>query len=437
MEKNIPQELEEYADQIERMRKKLKEKASRVRTRYKFYEMKNGYRDFGMDYPKSMKYWKPHLGWCAKAVDALGDRLQFKEFANDLFRLNRVFDANNPDVFFSSAIQSALIASCCFVHIQNAEADGEQPKLFVLSAADATGEIDESTGLLREGYAVLSRSKNNEPTREALFLPEKTIYFNKNEVIDEERTAALHPMLVPIIYRPDAVRPFGHSRISRACMDLLESAIRTVKRAEVTAEFYSFPQKYVTGLSETAIDGFDKNRATVSGMLAFTKDEDGDSPKIGQFTQQSMQPHTDQLKMFAALFAGETGLTLDDLGFATDNPSTAEAIKAAHENLRATARTAQKTFASGFLNVGYIAACVRDDHAYLRRQFVDTKAVWEPIFEPDAAAMAGIGDAAYKINQAVPGYFGQQNMEQFTGVPAEGTTDTEMIEEITEVIENG
>lgn len=50
--------------------------------------------------------------------------------------------------------------------------------------------------------------------------------------------------LVPIIYKPDAKRPFGHSRISRACMDYVKSAMRTLKRAEISSEFYSFPQKY-------------------------------------------------------------------------------------------------------------------------------------------------------------------------------------------------
>ncbi len=79
-----------------------------------------------------------------------------------------------------------------------------------------------------------------------------------------------------------------------------------------------------------------------------------------------MQPHNDQLKMFASLFAGETGLTLDDLGFATDNPSSAEAIAAAHENLRLTAKKAQRTFGSGFLNVDYLAVCLRDDYSYKR-----------------------------------------------------------------------
>jgi Protein of unknown function (DUF1483). len=58
--------------------------------------------------------------------------------------------------------------------------------------------------------------------------------------------------------------------------------------------------------------------------------------------------------MFASLFAGETGLTLDDLGFVTSNPSSEGAIRAAHENLRLTARKAQRTFGTGFLNAAYL-----------------------------------------------------------------------------------
>ena len=201
-------------------------------------------------------------------------------------------------------------------------------------------------------------------------------------------------------------------------MNLMQGALRTLLRAEVSAEFYSFPQKYITGLSEEA-EELDKWKAYISSFLAFTKDEEGESPKLGQFTQQSMSPYTEQLRTFASLFAGETGLTLDDLGFVTDNPSSAEAIKASHENLRLAARKAQKTFGSGFLNVGYLAACVRDDFPYKRQQLYLTKAAWEPVFEPDAAMLSGIGDGAAKINQAVPGYFGKENLRDLTGIDAD------------------
>jgi hypothetical protein len=110
---------------------------------------------------------------------------------------------------------------------------------------------------------------------------------------------------------------------------------------------------------------------------------------------------------------------MDDLGFVTDNPSSAEAIKASHENLRLAARKAQRTFGSGFLNAGYLAACVRDDYPYLSNQVYLTKAAWEPIFEPDAVMLSGIGDGVGKINQAIPGYFGSNNLRDLTGVDAE------------------
>ena len=157
-------------------------------------------------------------------------------------------------------------------------------------------------------------------------------------------------------------------------------------------------------------------KAAMSAMMTFTKDEDGEHPIPGQFQQQSMSPHIEQLRMFASLFAGETGLTLDDLGFATGNPASAEAIKAAHDNLRLTARKAQRTFGSGFLNAGFLAACLRDDYQYRREQLYLTTPEWEPIFEPDAAMLSGIGDGAIKLNQAVPDYFDEKKLRKLTGV---------------------
>lgn len=398
------------------LRRKLNTKQTRVNLRYKYYEMKNVVKDMSKMTPPGMRWLTASLGWCGKSVDSLADRLVFKEFTDDNFDINQIYQMNNPDVLFDSVVLSALIASCCFIYISP---DNEGfPRLQVIDGANATGIIDPITGLLKEGYAILERDRNKQITLEAYFTPGRTDYIRKGQKeIESYYNAAPYPLLVPVIYRPDAVREFGHSRISRAQMQIMQSALRTLKRSEISAEFYSFPQKYVVGLSEDA-EQMDKWRATMSSMLTFTKDEDGDSPQLGQFTQQSMSPYIEQFRMFAAAFAGETGLTMDDLGFASDNPSSAEAIKAAHENLRLAARKAQRNFGIGFLNAGYLAACVRDDYSYMRRQVYLTKPSWEPIFEPDAAMLSGIGDGAIKINQAVPGYFGSDNLRTLTGIDA-------------------
>lgn len=400
---------------IDYLRNKLAQKQSRVNLRYNFYEMKNAVRDFNIVIPKSWSFLKAVLGWSAKAVDALADRLVFTQFAEDNFDLNNIFDMNSKDVFVDSAIISACIASCCFVYISGDE-DGF-PRLQVIDGYDATGIIDPITNMLQEGYAVIERDpKTKKPTVEAWFTAEETQFFNIAEgTVQTVPNPAPYPLLVPIIFRPDARRPFGHSRISRACMEIQQAALRTLKRSEVTAEFYSFPQKYVTGMSPDA-EMMDKWQAVVSSVLQFTKDEDGDHPIPGQFTTQSVTPHMEQLRIYASLFAGETGLTLDDLGFVGENPSSADAIRASHENMRLTARKAQRDFGVGLLNVGYLAACVRDDFPYLRRQFYLTKVRWEPVFEPDAAQLSGIGDAAIKIQQSFPDYFTEEKLHDLTGI---------------------
>lgn len=400
---------------IDYLRRRLADKQTRVLLRYKYYEMKNNAQEFSSLAPEKFKGLKETVGWCAKAVDSLADRLQFDEFQNDEFDLSEIFLSNNQDILIDSAVLSALISACSFVYIRE---DNRYPRLQVIDGSNATGIIDPVTNLLTEGYAVLERDSMGVVKTEAYFMAGMTEIYSHGVLVQRIPSSAPYALLVPIIYRPDAKRPFGHSRISRACIAYTQTALRTIKRSEVSAEFYSFPQKYVLGLSEDA--EFNNRLATISSFLNFTKDGDGDHPIVGQFQQQSMTPYTEQLRTLASLFAGETGLTLDDLGFVTENPSSAEAIKAGHENLRLTARKAQRTFGTGLLNVGYLAVCIRDRYAYQRDAFRDTKVAWLPIFEPDAAALSGVGDAILKINQAVPDYLGARNIKALTGMESDG-----------------
>ncbi len=398
---------------IEYLRRKLAEKRRRVLLRYKYYDMKKLVPDFSISTPPQLRGAFEVLGWCGKAVDSLADRLVFTGFKNDAFNLFEVYQQNNPDVLSSSAIQAALIASCSFIYIYP-NGDG-YPQMQSIDGANATGIVDPVTGLLKEGYAVLERDGNENPTLEAYFTPGYIGYIQDGETVRVYESGLPYVMLVPVIFRPDATRPFGHSRISRACMNLMEAAVRTVKRSEIAAEFYSFPQKWVTGLSEDAIQ-FDKWQASMASLLAFTKDENGERPTVGQFSQQSMEPHMSQVRMFASLFAGETGLTLDDLGFPSDNPSSAEAIRSQHESLRLTARRAQRNFGIGLLNAGFVAACIRDDFPYKRHELYQTKPTWEPIFELDASQLGGLGDAIMKIQQAFPDYFDEEKLRDLTGI---------------------
>ena len=402
------------------LQNKLNNKRSRVLLRYRYYEQKAIASDLGISTPKGLEWLNSINGWCSKAVDSLADRLQFDKFDDDYFNFEEMFDQNNPDIFFDDSILSALISSCAFVLVTKGEKNdlGQRIRFQVIDGANATGVIDDFTKLLTEGYAVLKRDDSDNVVSYAYCTRGKTQIFEHGQLIAEESFNANYCALVPIIYKPDAKRQFGHSRISRACMEYARQAMRTVKRMEISAEFYSFPQKYITGLSQDAED-LDKWKSAMSSMLAFTKDDDGDRPTIGQFQTASMSPHIEQIKSIASMFAGETGLTLDDLGFVTSNPSSAEAIKAGHENLRLMATKAQRCFSVGFKNVGYIGACIRDNQAYLREEVFNTKVIWRPTFEPDAQMLSAIGDGILKLNQAMEEggtYIDGEKLRRLTGI---------------------
>ena len=400
------------------LKNKLNTKRTRVLLRYKWYEQKAQVADLGISTPEGLEWLSIIAGWCTKAVDNLADRLQFDGFEDDTFDFKTMFDQNNPDILPDDAILSALITSCSFVLVTRGENDAEgNPKIRfqVIDGSNATGTVDDYTKLLTEGYAVLDRDEHGNVTREAYLLPGRTEIYEGGNLVGVETFNSRYCALVPIIYRPDAKRPFGHSRISRACMDYSKGAMRTLKRMEISAEFYSFPQKYITGLSSDA-EKMDKWQATMSAMMSFTKDEEGDSPSVGQFQAASMAPHIEQIKGYASMFAGETGLSLDDLGFVTSNPSSAESIKASHEGLRLTASKAQKCFGVGLKNVGYIGACIRDNFDYQREEVFKTKAIWKPTFEPDASMLSSIGDGIIKINQAIPGVIDEYRLKRMTGI---------------------
>ena len=398
---------------IDYLRNQLSAHRHRIEKRYEFYEMKHLAEDLKISTPPSLRRMGYVLGWCGKSVDSLADRLVFGDFKRDAFNLTEIYNMNNRDVMIDSAILGALICSCSFIYITQG-GDGF-PLMRVIDAKFATGIIDPITNMLKEGYAILEVDDNGSPKVEAYLKPYATEVYEDGKFARPYRHPSPYPLLVPIIYRPDAKRPFGHSRITRACMDLQDSAVRTVKRSEISAEFYSYPQRFVLGMDPDA-ERLDNWRVTMSTLFRIDKDDDGDKPTVGQFQQQTMTPHLDQIKVFAGMFAGETGLTLEDLGFPSTNPSSSEAIKASHESLRLTARKAQRDFGVGLLNAGYLAACLRDGVDYKRNQLYETTVRWLPIFEPDLSSLSGIGDAVQKIQTSFPGYFDEEKLNELTGI---------------------
>lgn len=402
---------------IEYLKTKLNNKRSWVKTRYDYYEQKNLRWNPSPVMPEKFRYhYETKLGWCTKAVDSLANRLVFAGFEHDNFDLWEIFQLNNKDILFDSSIRSALISACSFIYISPGE-DG-YPQLQVIDGKNATGNINPITNLLTEGYAILDTDDKGQVVIDAYFAPNYTEYYYRNENrVERLDNPTGYPLLVPIIYRPIANKPFGQSRIGKDMMNIEDKARWATTDIAIALEFDSLPKTWVVGTSlESDLDSL---KATCTSLLEITKDDDGDKPSVGQFQQGSMNPMEAAIMVYAKQFAGITGLTTDDLGFVSENPSSAESIKAAHGDLERLVSKTQDIFGSGFLNVGMVAACLRDDYRYNRNAFYETIPVWKPAFVMDNSAIATLGDGIIKINQAVPEAIGKKTIERMTGITLE------------------
>src|SRR5699024_3647887 len=206
-------ERSENMQGIEYLRNKLNVYRRGALYRQTVYDMKNIDISPGITIPPQQRQqYQASLGWGTKDVDSLADRLVFREFANDNFNINEIFQMNSADILFDDAKLSALITSCSFIYIS--EGDEDLPRLQVIQGSEATGILDPVTRLLTEGYAVLSRDELGSPKEELYFVTGRTDYYVSGKLENSVENSAPAPLLVPIIHRPDSSKPFGRSRIT-------------------------------------------------------------------------------------------------------------------------------------------------------------------------------------------------------------------------------
>ena len=169
------------------------------------------------------------------------------------------------------------------------------------------------------------------------------------------------PLIEPMAYRPTLERPSGRSRITRTVMSLTDDAQREKERSEIAAEFAAYPQKYLLGTDRTTIPKDSRYAAYIGAILEVTKGEGDTVPTFGQLSQLSMQPHIDYMRSLAAQFSGATNVPLSALGVVSDNPSSAEAIYAAKEDLVIDAQALNADNGRALVNIAMMALAIQDN----------------------------------------------------------------------------
>lgn len=375
------------------------------RRRQMTYDQKDLFKDLRISTPPQLRNLEAVIGWGAKAVDVVGDRISFERFVmpgvdDNPYGLDEIVTENDFQVEFSQAVTSALTHSCSFISLAQGF-DGEPETLWLTrSAEQATGLWDRRKRGLKCALTV-SLDDRGEFERVFAYFPDKSVEMErvgsrlKTSVIPN-RSGRI-PVEV-IRFKPDLKRPFGRSRITPAVEYFIAGGVRTLVRSEIGAEFFAAPQRYGVGVDDEAFD-MDKWNAVMGRFLTVTRDEEGELPTLGQFPQHSMQPHTEHLRTWAAQMSGESSIPMNELGFFTENPSSDPAIQSQRDPLRLISDKAITSFRSALRNIAITSVMVRDGLDSVPDDLRQVSAWFAPTFQLTDSAAA---DAALKQAQVLP-----------------------------------
>lgn len=383
--------------------------------RGQYYDQHNVLKDLQIAIPPHLTDLELVLGWPSKAVDVLSRRCKLDGFVvpgieDDPFGVKQLWRDNDMHIELPQTITSALVHSCAFLTVTKGDTTAGEPEVLLSShsALYASGLWDARRRRLKAALTITDMDDIGRVTGWALFLPGRTITASfvdtRWEVDRFEHSLGRLPVEV-IPYKPRLDRPFGCSRISRSVMGLADSALRTLFRMEVHAEFFSSPQRYAMGADESMFvdaDGEPLNQwdAILGRVWAAGRDPDtGEVPQLGQFAQASPQPHTEQLRSLAAMFCSETSLPLNALGIVQDNPSSAEAIEAAERDLIGAARDATDVFGPRIARAMATAVQIRDNLDAPPPELSRLDTLWR---DPEEPMRSAAGDFLIKVVQAMP-----------------------------------
>lgn len=349
---------------LNRLFKVWSDKLHRNRIKNRYYDGKNRLKDLGIAVPPNLRYVETVVGWPAKAVDMLAARSRFDGFTFssevDDSSLDAVLAENSFKTMYSRLVTSELINSCSFVTV-SAGYQGEPEVVIIDHSALWCSAIWDSRKKRIECGLVINACINSKPTVFTMFTDNAIIeawtdgYRWKCERVEH---GIGRPLMEPLVYRPTIDRPFGKSRINRAVMSITDSAVREALRTEISSEFFTTPQKYLIGTENDLLKDVNKWDAYIGNIFAVSKDGDGESPQFGQLPQGTMQPHMDYIRSLAARFSGETCIPISSLGVIHDNPSSAEAIYAAKEDLVIEAENLNSTNGNSLRNIGLICLAI-------------------------------------------------------------------------------
>ncbi|APE21405.1 MULTISPECIES: phage portal protein [Streptomyces] len=366
-------------------------------------------RDLGISIPPQLKTLHTVIGWPRVGVEALEQRLDLEAFrwadGSDSTELEEIAEANDLYDESSLAHLDALTYGHEYVTVGTADDDGAPPIITYESPLDMTlawdARLRKPLYALRECQDRYDFGLTPDERLVTLYLPDQNIYAvqqgNDWEVIDRDEHGLGVVTVLRMANRQRTGDRVGKSEITPEVRSITDAACRRLMGIEVAAEFFGAPQRYILGASESAFQDAEGNAKSawetyIGRVLALERDEDGDVPTVGAFTAHDPSGQTKIIDLYARIMSSQLSVPPHMLGYTSDNPASADAIRSAEGALVKKAERRIRRFGATHKATMQLALWVRDGEQPDPSRRIET--VWRNPATPTIAAQT---DAAVKM----------------------------------------
>ena len=338
----------------------------------RYYEGLQRLEHIGLAVPPELRRFETMVNWPRLVADSINERLDVKSFilpGEDVSdpSLMEAWDANDLDSEAPKAHLDALIFGRSFVCVGANEEDAEHPLITVESPREMAVEIDTRTRQILRAWRPTYSDDDPNPVGGTLYSLNSTVWVVRQGgvwVEDPDHPRDDHNLgRVPVVPFFNRLRPGRWRGVSEMAdvIGLTDAAARTLTNLQIAGETHSVPQKYVLGMSKGDFVDASGNPipAWESYFSAIWANQNA-TAKVGQFTASDLRNFHDTVNHYARLVSAISGLPPHFLGFTSDNPASADAIRSSESRLVKRAELKQRQFGDAWGRVMGLYLRVRD-----------------------------------------------------------------------------
>ncbi|MEV4020178.1 phage portal protein [Nonomuraea angiospora] len=350
------------------------------------------------------------VAWPRLIVDAIEERIDVEGFRRDSDseadkRLWELWQANDLDEASQQAHVDAMVMRRSFATVGANKDDKELPLITVESPLQMFADIDPATRQVRAAlrWWYDTEAAFDGQVREqyaTLLLPNSTIQYRMDggwEIIDRDDHKLGMVPVVPLVNRPRLLEPLGVSELADV-IPISDAACKIATDMMVAAEYHAIPRRWVFGADKE--DFTDPNGNPIStwsqlmGRL-WANEKGPQEIAAGQFPESDLSNFHNTLNALARLVASLSGLPPHYLGYSTENPASADAIRSSEARLVKRAERKMRAWGGSWERVMRLAERIRDGEWNPKSRSLET--IWRDASTPTEAAKA---DATVKKKAA-------------------------------------